>query len=122
MKNLPSEEGEVRNFNPKKKKHQKVEIKSLREDSIEAENNLDSFSDSRKESDKSNQYLFSSNFFTECRMNIKANEYSKIIDILKLCNNNKIEKEDALNRIDRILDKYDKLKKDFRKIFPLIGE
>jgi len=101
----------------KKKSKEKIEIQSLREDSYENENNLESSCKNNSYTDNSNQYIFSSNFFAECRMTLKKKEYAKIIEILKLCNNNKIEKEETLISIEKILSKYEKLKSDFKKIF-----
>jgi hypothetical protein len=66
---------------------------------------------------RSSQYLYSSKFFSECRNLIKKNEYDLIIETLKSFNKNEIGKNDAFEKIGKILHPYQKLNRDFRKIF-----
>lgn len=66
---------------------------------------------------RSSQYLQSSKFFSECRNLIKKNEYDFLIDTLKSFNKNDIGKNDAFEKIGKILSPYQKLHRDFRNIF-----
>lgn len=70
-----------------------------------------------KNTDKSNQYALSSKFFNKCRSILTKEEYSNILEILKLCNTNKINKTDTFKNIELILQPYDNLLKDFKYVF-----
>jgi hypothetical protein len=72
----------------------------------------------RNEETKSSQYKMSSKFFSDCRNVLKQEEYTKLIETLRFCNNNKIDKFEAFNRIEQLLQGYDNLLRDFKFIFP----
>jgi hypothetical protein len=54
----------------------------------------------------------------ECRAKLKAEEYCKIIETLKLSNNNKIEKSEVFSRIELILQNNSTLLNEFKILFP----
>lgn len=66
---------------------------------------------------RTSQYLLSSKFFAECRNIVKKNEYDVLIDTLKSFNKNDISKNEAFDRIGKVLEPYQKLFRDFRSIF-----
>lgn len=97
--------------------------KNLTENSMEEKSQMSGVSHSsqmsnRNEETKTSQYKMSSKFFSDCRNILKQEEYSKLIETLRYCNNSKIDKFEAFNRIEQLLHGYGSLLKDFKFIFP----
>lgn len=83
-------------------------------------NNLDTDRDidpSKRLENKSNQYILSSKFFNECKIVLKREEYDVLIDIIKQCNVNKLDKKETIKRVHDLLVNYPRLYQDFKLIF-----
>lgn len=95
-----------------------LEIESLPRDgpSFDEDRN----SNSGEVNEKSSQYIQSSKFFSNCRIKLKQEEYAKLIETLKKCNNNKIDKFEAFKQIEYLLksSNNNNLLSDFKSIFP----
>jgi hypothetical protein len=89
--------------------------KSRNEDSNNK--NYDSYENKQNKEEKTDDYAISSKFFADCRVKLNEQEYSQLIHTLKLCNNNKIDKVEALKEIESLLINHQKLLKDFKTIF-----
>ena len=63
------------------------------------------------------QYNLSTIFFSEWKLKLNRDEYSKLVDILKLYNTNKINKDIMFMKIKEAFKNFDKLINDFRLIF-----
>jgi len=68
-------------------------------------------------SNKSDQYILSSKFFSECRTVLQKEDNLKLLETLKKSNNNEISKEEAFESIKQLLENYPKLINDFQMIF-----
>jgi hypothetical protein len=78
---------------------------------------FDSYETKQNKDEKPDEYAMSSKFFSDCRVKLNEEEYSQLIQTLKLCNNNKIDKVEALKEIESLLTNHQKLLKDFKTIF-----
>jgi len=56
-------------------------------------------------------------FFKNCKKTIGEKEYKKLIEIVKLFNLKKINKEETFNQINNLLTKYPKLANEFKVLF-----
>jgi len=61
--------------------------------------------------------LHSIMFFKNCKKTIGEKEYKKLIEIVKLFNLKKINKEETFNQINNLLTKYPKLANEFKVLF-----
>ncbi len=71
----------------------------------------------KNSNNKSDQYILSSKFFSECRTVLQKEDNLKLLETLKKSNNNEISKEEAFESIRQLLENYPKLINDFQMIF-----
>lgn len=113
------------NYNNKRDHNYNYKNRSLIFEMNESDFNNKNIEDSnfkKKFVNKSNQFILSSKFFNNCKINLTKDEYNELIETIQRCNENIISKDQTIKIVEALLisknsENCKKLIQDFKSIF-----